>query len=92
MNSLKNILIVRTDRIGDVVLSLPLAAILRKHFPGVRISFLVRDYTAPLIKNNKFVDEVLLTVMKAPKSYTREDIAEISCHGGPVPLKKTLEL
>ncbi len=40
----------------------------------------------------KFVDEVLLTVMKAPKSYTREDIAEISCHGGPVPLKKTLEL
>lgn len=40
----------------------------------------------------KFVDEVLLTVMKAPKSYTREDIIEISCHGGPVPLKKTLEL
>lgn len=40
----------------------------------------------------KFVDEVLLTVMKAPKSYTREDIVEISCHGGPVPLKKTLEL
>ncbi|PIU83569.1 MAG: tRNA uridine-5-carboxymethylaminomethyl(34) synthesis GTPase MnmE, partial [Elusimicrobia bacterium CG06_land_8_20_14_3_00_38_11] len=29
---------------------------------------------------------------KAPKSYTREDIVEISCHGGPVPLKKTLEL
>jgi len=40
----------------------------------------------------KFVDEVLLTVMKAPKSYTREDIVEISCHGGPVPLKKTLDL
>ncbi|MBI5574049.1 MAG: tRNA uridine-5-carboxymethylaminomethyl(34) synthesis GTPase MnmE [Elusimicrobia bacterium] len=40
----------------------------------------------------KFVDEVLLTVMKAPKSYTREDIVEISCHGGTVPLKKTLEL
>lgn len=45
-----------------------------------------------IIDGKKFVDEVLLTVMKAPKSYTREDVAEISCHGGPVPLKKTLEL
>ncbi|MFH0948515.1 MAG: tRNA uridine-5-carboxymethylaminomethyl(34) synthesis GTPase MnmE [Elusimicrobiota bacterium] len=40
----------------------------------------------------KFVDEVLLTVMKAPKSYTREDVVEISCHGGITPVKKTLEL
>ena len=38
------------------------------------------------------IDEVLLTVMRAPKSYTREDIVEISCHGGPVALKKTLGL
>ncbi|PKM92672.1 MAG: tRNA uridine-5-carboxymethylaminomethyl(34) synthesis GTPase MnmE, partial [Elusimicrobia bacterium HGW-Elusimicrobia-4] len=45
-----------------------------------------------IIDGKKFVDEVLLTVMKAPKSYTREDVVEISCHGGPVPLKKTLEL
>ncbi len=45
-----------------------------------------------IIDGKKFVDEVLLTVMKAPKSYTREDVVEISCHGGPIPLKKTLEL
>lgn len=38
------------------------------------------------------VDEALLTVMRAPKSYTREDMAEISCHGGMVPLRKTLAL
>jgi tRNA modification GTPase len=38
------------------------------------------------------VDEVLVTVMKAPRSYTREDIVEINCHGGMLPLKKTLEL
>ncbi len=43
-------------------------------------------------KKNKIVDEVLLTVMRAPKTYTREDIVEISCHGGPVILKKILEL
>jgi len=38
------------------------------------------------------VDEVLFCYMKAPYSYTSEDIVEINCHGGIVPLKKTLEL
>jgi len=38
------------------------------------------------------VDEILLTLMRAPRTYTREDIVEINCHGGPVPLRKTLEL
>ena len=40
----------------------------------------------------KVIDEVLLTVMRAPKTYTREDIVEISCHGGAVTLRKILEL
>ncbi|MDD4879040.1 MAG: tRNA uridine-5-carboxymethylaminomethyl(34) synthesis GTPase MnmE, partial [Candidatus Omnitrophica bacterium] len=38
------------------------------------------------------VDEALLTVMRAPKSYTREDAVEISCHGGVIPLRKSLGL
>ena len=38
------------------------------------------------------IDEVILTVMHAPKSYTKEDIVEINCHGGIVPLKRVLEL
>jgi tRNA modification GTPase len=38
------------------------------------------------------IDEVLLTVMRAPKSYTKEDIIEINCHGGIQALKKVLEL
>jgi tRNA modification GTPase len=38
------------------------------------------------------VDEVILTVMRAPKSYTREDVVEINCHGGIAPLKKVLDL
>ncbi|MBN1384871.1 MAG: tRNA uridine-5-carboxymethylaminomethyl(34) synthesis GTPase MnmE [Elusimicrobia bacterium] len=45
-----------------------------------------------ILDKKKFIDEVLLTVMKAPKSYTREDVVEISCHGGIAALKKTLEL
>ncbi len=38
------------------------------------------------------VDEVLLIVMKAPHSYTREDVVEIQCHGGPVVLRRILAL
>ena len=37
------------------------------------------------------VDEVLLLIMKAPNSYTREDVVEIDCHGGGVVMKKILE-
>lgn len=38
------------------------------------------------------VDEVLLLVMRAPKTYTREDMVEIQAHGGPVVLRSILEL
>ncbi len=38
------------------------------------------------------IDEVLVSVMKAPNTYTREDIVEINCHGGLFPLRMTLEL
>jgi len=38
------------------------------------------------------IDEVLVSVMKAPNTYTREDIVEINCHGGFFPMRKVLEL
>ncbi|MBL7070221.1 MAG: tRNA uridine-5-carboxymethylaminomethyl(34) synthesis GTPase MnmE [Candidatus Omnitrophica bacterium] len=38
------------------------------------------------------VDEVLLTVMRAPRSYTKEDIVEINCHGGIIALRAVLDL
>lgn len=45
-------------------------------------------------RNNgrRIIDEVLLTVMRRPKSYTKEDIVEINCHSGIAPLKKILDL
>ncbi|MCD6471652.1 tRNA uridine-5-carboxymethylaminomethyl(34) synthesis GTPase MnmE [Candidatus Aerophobetes bacterium] len=43
-------------------------------------------------KTGEYVDEVLLTLMRAPKTYTREDIVEINCHGGSVSLRKILNL
>lgn len=43
-------------------------------------------------EGQKVIDEVILTVMKAPKSYTKEDIVEINCHGGIQAMKHVLEL
>lgn len=41
---------------------------------------------------NDTIDEVLVSVMRSPNTYTREDIVEINCHGGMLPLRKVLEL
>lgn len=38
------------------------------------------------------IDEVMAVFMKAPKTYTREDVVEINCHGGVVPVQKILSL
>lgn len=38
------------------------------------------------------VDEVMVSIMKGPKTYTKEDIVEINCHGGYLITEKTLEL
>jgi tRNA modification GTPase len=43
------------------------------------------------IDGDQKLDEVLCLVMRAPKSYTREDVVEFQCHGGPVPLRRVLE-
>ena len=38
------------------------------------------------------IDEVLASYMKGPRTYTRQDVAEINCHGGIAPLRRILEL
>lgn len=42
--------------------------------------------------DEQVIDEVLAVYMKAPATYTREDVVEIHCHGGSIPLGKTLSL
>ena len=58
--SFERILIVRNDRLGDLLLTTPLATALRAHCPGARISWLASPYAAPLLEHNPDVDEVLL--------------------------------
>lgn len=43
-------------------------------------------------RNGNLVDEVMVSVMKAPKSYTMEDTVEINCHGGILMMKRILDL
>src|SRR6059036_2549458 len=60
----------------------------------------VRDYKTHTLHHGELrapdtgvrIDEVLVAVMKAPRSYTREDVVEFHCHGGPLVLRLGLEL
>lgn len=44
-----------------------------------------------VVRNGQRVDEVLLSVMRAPRTFTREDVVEITCHGGLLPAKMVLD-
>ena len=45
-----------------------------------------------IVDNDTIIDEVLVSIMKAPKTFTTEDIVEINTHGGIAPTNKVLEL
>lgn len=45
-----------------------------------------------IVENGKIIDEVLVSVMKSPNSFTTEDVVEINCHGGIATTNKVLEL
>lgn len=45
-----------------------------------------------IVDNDEIVDEVMVTIMRAPKSYTTEDTVEINCHGGVFMMRRILEL
>ncbi|MGI4718838.1 MAG: glycosyltransferase family 9 protein [Janthinobacterium lividum] len=57
--ALSRILICRTDNIGDVVLTLPLAGFLKQCIPGVEIDVVCRAYAAPVVRCCRHVDRVL---------------------------------
>src|ERR1044072_5796228 len=40
-----------------------------------------------VVREGKTIDEVLVAVMRGPRTFTREDVVEITCHGGILPAK-----
>jgi heptosyltransferase-2 len=55
----KRILIIRQDRIGDVILSTPLPREIKRHWPDAHVAMMVRGYTRDLLLHNPHVDEIL---------------------------------
>lgn len=60
MDTPKKILIVRTDRIGDVILSTPTIKNIRVYFPDAHIAFMCNPQTRDIIEGNPYVDEVIV--------------------------------
>ena len=80
MNEAKNILLVRTDRIGDVVLSLPLVGIIKKHYPNSKVSILLKNYTKELAANYPGLDNVIVLKEKKGNTFLFPNINEIKKH------------
>jgi ADP-heptose:LPS heptosyltransferase len=56
---MKRFILSRTDSIGDVILSLPMAGVLKQMFPGCYIIFLGRNYTLDIVSLSSHVDEFI---------------------------------
>ncbi|MCA1765294.1 MAG: lipopolysaccharide heptosyltransferase I [Desulfobulbaceae bacterium] len=59
-----NILIVKTSAIGDVTHTLPVLNALRKHYPGAKITWLVEESAADLVKGHRALDRILVSRRK----------------------------
>jgi heptosyltransferase-3 len=59
VNKQQHILISRVDAIGDVVLTLPLCGYLKSNYPDIKLSFLGRTYTGPVIKTCAAIDHFI---------------------------------
>ena len=56
----KRILVMRTDRLGDVLLTTPVVKALREHYPQAYIAMMVTPYTKDAVDGNIFLDEVIV--------------------------------
>lgn len=68
---LKRIIVSRTDKIGDLVLSIPSFYMIRKMFPKVEIVVLVRKYNYEIVKNLPYIDRVVKI-----DDYRKEELLE----------------
>ena len=57
---MKKVLLIRTDRIGDVVLTTPIIKILRHHLPQAKISFMVSSKTQDVVSDHPYLDEIII--------------------------------
>lgn len=90
-----NILLVRLRLIGDVVFTTPAIRAIRRHYPAARISYIVEEEAAAVVRRNPHLDEVIVARSPHAPGRLRADIAliarlrrqrydlAIDFHGGP---------
>jgi len=76
----KKILIIRPDRIGDVVLSTPIPRELKQLYPNCYIGVLLRNYTKDIYINNPNVDKIIIDSEKKDIIYKIQLVREIRSH------------
>lgn len=81
--------IVRLSGPQSVEIAKSIFKVKSKDWPGKKSRELVYGHVYD--QSGNIIDEVLICYMRAPNTYTREDVVEINCHGGIMPLKKVLE-
>lgn len=89
------ILLVRLRLIGDVVFTTPAIRALRRHYPDARISYIVEEEAAPVVRHNPHLDDVIVATSPRARGRLRADLAlirrlrrarydlAIDFHGGP---------
>ena len=77
---MKKIIISRTDNLGDVILTLPVAGVLKEIYPDCKIIFLGNNYSEPIIKTSEFVDEFVnwYEINKLPLKQQVKKIKELN--------------
>ncbi len=70
----KSILVIRNDHIGDLVLCLPVLHAIRRSWPKAKISILVSEYAADIVRNSSDVDKFLIQKKSDPVATTAEKI------------------
>src|SRR6266699_3059274 len=72
-----NILLVRLRLIGDVVFTTPAIRAIRRRYPDAKISYIVEEEAAPVVRGNPHVDEVIVAVSPHAPGRLRADLGLI---------------
>ncbi|MFH1665313.1 MAG: lipopolysaccharide heptosyltransferase II [Candidatus Omnitrophota bacterium] len=64
---IRRILITRTDRLGDVVLSTPIIRFMRERYPDAYIAFMVRPENCDVVANDPYLDEIIVYDKRGPQ-------------------------
>jgi len=83
----EKILLSRTDNLGDVILTLPMAGVIKNHFPDCSIYFLGKDYTESIVKRSVNIDNFINI-----ERLDENSLQDIDCLIHVLPVKKIARL